>query len=769
MHPFSHYQSFTLPHQAPVPSPNPNFSSSQNPTSPNFNVSFNSQKPPILDLSATLSSLTSLISQSRQTLDSLSTLLPLPPKPDHVPCPFNPHHLMPPESLFLHSLRCPFSPIPPITDDVLDSLHYPKTLNSHDRVPFTQELPDPCAELCFSLDDYYGNFGSNFFYKDCPAVVNSLDLDDSKRMLTLPGVLLKECANFVVRDGRGEVEVQFSERLEFKVLPSEFWTIRVEVEGWGGNYPIEYSYSVACAILGSKIVKNSNLTKWIIANSPRYGVVIDVHLRDHVYVLFRLCLKAIVKEAFSLEELVLNRVSDEQTVVGDTKRRVSLKCPILVQVLMWFASQLSVLYGEVNGRCFAINIFKQFLLEAAPQVLLIPLEETSTHSSINNELCVNTIHAKDVRFEEPVERRMGVEIGKLVGKHVDCEVIFVSQVAAAVAAVLERSLLEQKIKGSQVSQQFTRYQRMAEHAYVSSKADEERKKRSDYRPIIDHDGLPRQRSSNQDSNKFKTKEELLAEERDYKRRRMSYRGKKVKRTTLQVMRDIIEEYMEGIQEAGGIGYYEKRTKEKGALLGSPSGQHFVLDADGQKSMNADSLEATRGIPDKYVGQSSSNFNGHGRTNRGRHGSSGSLEDKRSTGRNKHRGEYDSESPERYRSRERSSQRIHDRVLDDVEVTRTKPHEMKRSSGKSDGHDFLSNYHDSNHTDRFTVGKDDHKLKSKSKRERSKYGHHISDSVVRSAFRDRYDPSESHDHHISDSVVKSAFGDRYDPSESHDKY
>jgi len=34
--------------------------------------------------------------------------------------------------------------------------------------------------------------------------------------------------------------------------------------------------------------------------------------------------------------------------------------------------------------------------------------------------------------------------------------------------------------------------------------------------------------------KMKTREELLAEERDYKRRRMSYRGKKVKRTPRQV-------------------------------------------------------------------------------------------------------------------------------------------------------------------------------------------------------------------------------------------
>lgn len=32
----------------------------------------------------------------------------------------------------------------------------------------------------------------------------------------------------------------------------------------------------------------------------------------------------------------------------------------------------------------------------------------------------------------------------------------------------------------------------------------------------------------------KTREELLAEERDYKRRRMSYRGKKLKRSTTEV-------------------------------------------------------------------------------------------------------------------------------------------------------------------------------------------------------------------------------------------
>ncbi|KAJ9131952.1 hypothetical protein P3X46_005340 [Hevea brasiliensis] len=75
---------------------------------------------------------------------------------------------------------------------------------------------------------------------------------------------------------------------------------------------------------------------------------------------------------------------------------------------------------------------------------------------------------------------------------------------------------------------------MVEHDYVSKRADEERKKHSNYKAIIEHDGLPSRQSSNQkETSKTKTREELLSEERDYKRRRMSYHEKKSKRTTLQ--------------------------------------------------------------------------------------------------------------------------------------------------------------------------------------------------------------------------------------------
>lgn len=38
---------------------------------------------------------------------------------------------------------------------------------------------------------------------------------------------------------------------------------------------------------------------------------------------------------------------------------------------------------------------------------------------------------------------------------------------------------------------------MCEHDYVSKRSDEERKKRSNYKAIIEHDGLPSRQSSNQ--------------------------------------------------------------------------------------------------------------------------------------------------------------------------------------------------------------------------------------------------------------------------------
>ncbi|KAK9291613.1 hypothetical protein L1049_019562 [Liquidambar formosana] len=510
---------------------------------------------------------------------------------------------MPPESLFRHSLTCP-SPLD--LDPLLASLRYPHTLKSsaesQKQNRFVQTLPNSDAELCFSLGDC-DDFGSNFFYRDCPGVVSSsFDENSAKRTLTLPAVLSLECANFVGGGGGGGGGTEFKgfERDCLKLLASELWAVRGEIEAWN-DYPNTNSNIVLRTILCAHMVKESDLMRWVIVNSPRYGVVIDVPMKDHIFLLFRLCLKAIVREAIGSVEI------KEQNSEMNSKSK-SFECPVLVQVLKWLASQLSVLYGEMNAR--------------------------------------------DVKFEGPIERSRECELDGIVGESIYSRKIFVSQVAAAVAALHERALLEEKIKGLRSSQPVPKYQIRAEHAYVSKRAEEERQKRSNYRPILDHDGLLWQRSR-QETSKTKTREELLAEERDYKRRRMSYRGKKLKRSTTQVMRDIIEEYMEEIKQAGGIGCFVKGSEEGGVFQSEPFSAHVSIgDSDEQKRSVRGSSEASRGSPHDYRKQSHSNDNvrstrledsspkNYARQKRDSHGHREHLEDhRRSISRSRRDGQY----------------------------------------------------------------------------------------------------------------------------------
>ncbi|KAK3197926.1 hypothetical protein Dsin_021341 [Dipteronia sinensis] len=723
----------------------PSAAAPQNPN-PNPNLATNQS-----DFSTTLSSLKSLISLCHQTLQNPQFLLPNPRNDHFVPCPYNPHHLMPPESLFLHTLRCP-SPL------CIDPPNYQTTLHSssyshHQKTYFT--VQDFNEELCFSIDDHFSNsVSSSFFYQDCPAVVSLSDVDasgSSKKTFTLPGFLSIECANVVCCNERdANRKLEGFDKLEFRILGSDLFFIRREIEAWNDyEYVTMYSFNVVYAISGLKMVKESDLNKWVVVNSPRFGVVIDVYVRDHIFVLVGLCLKAVIKEALGFVEL-----ANEQEV-GRGLKSMTFKCPLLTQALMWLGSQLSVLYGQVNGKLFAINIFKHCILESASR-LLFSSEQNLTESFDlkrgDKSLHANHNDTLDVKVEEPFESRAECREDKSVGETVHSKVIFVSQVAAAIAALHERSWLGEKIRGLRVSQPLTSYQRMAEHAYVSNRADEERNKRPNYRPIIEHDGLPWQRSSNQETNKNKTREELLAEERDYKRRRMSYRGKKVKRTTLQVMRDIIEGYMDEIKQAGGIGCFEKGDEE-GGMFSSELSSHD-LDADDHRKINSDSFEATRAIDGPNYNRKQSWYDydfkstsvedalprDRKQSRQSLHGNREHLEVHRSRiDGEKHGGEYYSSSSERRKSHDQSHERSnHQRGREDVELTRTKHDETKRpSSSRSNYRDYRSSYSVSNSS-------------QKTRRNRS------TDSHVPNAFEDRYDPSESHDWY-EDDVVN---GDNY---------
>ncbi|XP_016459160.1 U11/U12 small nuclear ribonucleoprotein 48 kDa protein [Nicotiana tabacum] len=505
--------------------------------------------PPAYDLRTALSTLTSLLSLSSTTLHSLSSLLPTPLSPSQIlnPCPFNLNHHLPLSSLFSHSLHCP-TPIPSNHIETLtQNLKYPDTLQSSSNPnPFTLPLHDSQSDLCFSLETYldFDTENPTSFYSDCPGVVSFPIKGENAAppMLTLPAVLSSECANF------GKNLMSFSNE-SIRFLPSELYAIMNETNCWS-DFPFMYSYRVLRVILGLGMSSVECLSTWVVANSGRcYRIVLDLAMRDHMLVLFKLCLKAIIREAIDLASTFYNEEAEGSDLSGR-----SFKCPVLVQVLMWLATQLSVLYGETNGKLFAINMLKQCICDWAFSSCMFN-ESTDTKRGDGNV-------EESQESGEPLKSRIENEGTNISDEALCKSPIFVSQVAAAVAALHERSMLEENLKALRNLPSLPAYQRSMEHSYISNKADEERQKRPNYRALLEHDGFLWQHSrNNQDTNRTKTREELLAEERDYKRRRMSYRGKKLKRSTTQVMRDIIEEYMEEIRQAGAINCPTKGAEE----------------------------------------------------------------------------------------------------------------------------------------------------------------------------------------------------------------
>lgn len=275
-------------------------------------------------------------------------------------------------------------------------------------------------------------------------------LDGANRTFTLPAVLAVQCANVVDRGDRRTTDFEKRHR---KILPSEFWAVRAEVEAWD-VCPGAYSYRILYAALGLDSVIEGNIARWVISNSPRYGVVIDVAMRDHIVLLYSLCLKAIRTEAFTLSD---NSVSE---VMLDG---MNFNCPVLVQALIWLASQLSVLYGEVNGKLFAINTLKQSILDTALGLLIFPLDQKEIEGSSREEvpqgLDTSGIETTGFKTRESSQISINGEQNSMKDESVTSRVIFVSQVAAAIAALHERSLLEGKIKGLSISQPLALHQR----------------------------------------------------------------------------------------------------------------------------------------------------------------------------------------------------------------------------------------------------------------------------------------------------------------------
>lgn len=648
-------------------------------------------------------------------------------------CPSNPHHWIPPSYLFLHSLHCP-SEID--VNPLLDTLQYPRTLKSEQQLneqnKFVQPFQDPTAELCFSLDDYV-DFNSNFFYQHCPGVVSLSDHDASHgRIFTLPGVLSIECANFVCHDDR---ETEGFQRNSVKFLPSELWVIRREAEQWS-DFPNAYPYSVLKALCCLGSAKECDVSMWLIVNSPRFGVIIDVPMRDHMLVLFRLCLKAMFREALHSQKSSFRSEMDDNGIRLNPKSS-NFKCPVLVEVLRWLSSQLSILYGETNSKSFIVTMLKHLLPKVASQASFFPLNWETDQTSVSG--CKT-----DISTSQPAGKIMDNEGDGEAEETTFSKPIFVYQIAAAIAALHERSLLEARIKALQMPVPLTSYQRSVEHAHLSMKADEERRKRLDYRPLIEHDGLPLQRQHDDESNKAKTREEILAEERDYKRRRMSYRGKKLKRTTKEVMRDIIDEYMEAITRAGGIGCLTKG--DEGAIStfkthAAHNSTNFKLDdsiRSGPYDCRGKMAQNDHGFEDgKAIDASPSRYNRQEIHSHGRFEDQGANSDRNEK-------EYCSRSPSRDRRYGRSKEHRSHRRHDITEMTVNEHSKRNRSSNKFRHHDYESQYSMSTVLSISSGRKDKKKLDSPEKRRQRKQDYGKSDSFRKDEFNDRYDPSNACD-------------------------
>uniref|UniRef100_A0A0D9W3P4 Uncharacterized protein n=1 Tax=Leersia perrieri TaxID=77586 RepID=A0A0D9W3P4_9ORYZ len=287
------------------------------------------------------------------------------------------------------------------------------------------------------------------------------------------------------------------------------------------------------------------MRRWVVASSPRYGggVVIDAATGDHVLVLVRLCLNAAAAEACrSLEtERVRSGEEDGGSGFGDDPRELRFECPRLVEGVVWLGAQLRILYGEGSGRLFAIAAVREAILRAGSR-LVVGVGGSGEGGEAG---------------ASGGESVQGSDFG-----NVGTSSVYVSQVAAAVAALHERFSLEEKIKALRAPRR-SKYQLYTFSIltvqfnnlipHTLERGHEERLKRPNYRTILEYDGVISRQVDSQESGRAKTREELLAEERDYKRRRMSYRGKKLKRNPKEILRDIIDEHMEEIKHAGGIG------------------------------------------------------------------------------------------------------------------------------------------------------------------------------------------------------------------------
>lgn len=166
----------------------------------------------------------------------------------------------------------------------------------------------------------------------------------------------------------------------------------------------------------------AELRQWVLESSTRYGVRINVPEADHIWLLLRLLLKGMAVEARSLLEGMQNGI--DNVGLGFDPRAVRFECRRLVEGISWLGAQLGVLYGESNGKLFALVAVKEAVLQMAYCLAV----------------CVGDGAAGGGEDKVGAGEK-GSNAGDIVAGPV-----FLSQVATSIMALYERFSLEEKTK-----------------------------------------------------------------------------------------------------------------------------------------------------------------------------------------------------------------------------------------------------------------------------------------------------------------------------------
>ncbi|KAI5077128.1 hypothetical protein GOP47_0006952 [Adiantum capillus-veneris] len=425
----------------------------------------------------------------------------------------------------------------------------------------------------------------NAFYKDAPGVVQVPvnANDESFKNFKLP--------DFAMGERWDELTSQsFDTDREVRgtLLPSRYWLVSKEMVEWK-VLPKKLTSDQLKAIAGLPLVQQADLKKWLLTHARSYGVTCSRFLADHIVILLVFCLRAIYREA---------------AVLIDSGEKLGLvDCRTLHQTASWLSIQLSSLNGAACSANLVLGFYKYAFrrsaycsvrslqrsnLEGVQKVESVKVDgrkssgagleqESHNHPRSSSEACTD-------RSDQ----------SSCVGEGVLC-----LQHLAAAILTLHAQAVHDKFRAFDLVT-CSPDQRSALHTMVTNKAAEVRSTRADYRAVLEHDGLMWQRPQNQDFKTNKTKEELLAEERDYKRRRMSYRGKKVQRTPAEVLRDIIEGHMEDIIAAGGIGCIGRRPQDaplpESKTVSASGTKDNTINSQNSRSSSRDAASKEMGTP-----------------------------------------------------------------------------------------------------------------------------------------------------------------------------